>query len=627
MSAPPQSSPVWPPAPPSSDTQLVVDLVRRHRRGVSLAAVLVVGVAVAIAALLPPPAPDRATAADATAAPLSLQNATITRLTTTGNAGLPALSPDGRFVAYVEGRVGGEQSLWIRQTSTTSDREVVPSRPGVGIVATSVTPDGEYVDYVTEERSPGLAYTLWRVPFNGGTARRLIEDVYSGLAWSSDRRMAFIRVRGRLPVLDLQLVTADYDGSNERILVTRRLPDPVFGAVNAPGARGIRPAWSPDGSVIASLGVAFPEDVPAPYVMFVTVADGSVLAVPQRVVGPLTWLRDSSLLEGRPTAQQGTKQIWQFSYPSGETARLTNDLDGYGHPSAAANGDRFAAVHYEERVAIWVGDGDGRNARVIASPNRAGVSGFSAMVLAWAGDRLLYSGRSGESAMVLESRLDGSEPQELVRDAGGAAATQDGSALVYLSLAEGDSGWLWKAGRDGRRREILVSDGTAWPRVTPDRQVVFVSSLTLRPRMVSLDGGTPRQIADLGARALDVSPDGRAIAILSLTGTNQLDVVVCDLPDCSAQQRFRPPGLADPLSQAGAIRFNPEQTAIAYVNTAARSNIWLQPLDGSPPRPLTDFADDLDTFDFAWSGDGQRLAFARGRVGTDIVLFSDFRSN
>ena len=145
--------------------------------------------------------------------------------------------------------------------------------------------------------------------------------------------------------------------------------------------------------------------------------------------------------------------------------------------------------------------------------------------------------------------------------------------------------------------------------------------------MVSLDGGTPRQIADLGARALDVSPDGQAIAILSLSETNQLDVVVCDLPDCSAQQRFRPPGLADPLSQAGAIRFNPDQTAIAYVNTNDRSNIWLQPLDGSPPRALTDFADDLDTFDFAWSGDGQRLAIARGRVGTDIVLFSDFLSN
>src|SRR5262245_39619697 len=39
-SAPPQSSPVAPPAPPSSDAQLVVDLVKRHRRGVSLAAVL-----------------------------------------------------------------------------------------------------------------------------------------------------------------------------------------------------------------------------------------------------------------------------------------------------------------------------------------------------------------------------------------------------------------------------------------------------------------------------------------------------------------------------------------------------------------------------------------------------------
>ena len=137
----------------------------------------------------------------------------------------------------------------------------------------------------------------------------------------------------------------------------------------------------------------------------------------------------------------------------------------------------------------------------------------------------------------------------------------------------------------------------------------------------------PRRIADIDARAPDVSPDGRLLAFISLSAANELEIVVCDLTDCAGQRRFSPPGLAEPISRASAIRFTPDQAAIAYVNTIAPSNIWLQPLDGSRARPLTDFTDDLSIFDFAWSGDGQRLAISRGRVSTDIVLFSDFLSN
>jgi serine/threonine protein kinase len=623
-STPLQSSPVSPPPPSSSDAQLVVDLVKRHRRGVSFAAVLLlVGVVVAIAALLPPPAPDSVTAGVTNAAPFSLQDATITRLTTTGTAGLPALSPDGRYVAYVE-TVGEEQSLWIRQTATASNVQIVPSRPDVRIAATTVTPDGNFVDYITIEQSPQVAYTLWRVPFLGGPPRRLIEDVHSGVAWSPDgRQLAFLRMRDARGNDGVDLVIAEADGGSERILVTRRRPDASFFPLTFPGAYGSRLAWSPDGAVIASGGAGLTGGVLKGYAMFVTVADGRVQEVPQTPPGQVTWIDDSSLLQARATSQGASSQLWRLAYPSGEASRLTNDLDGYGYTSEIAGGDRFAAVHSEERVDIWIGDGDGRNARVVATPDRARVYGSSAMALAWAGDRLLHLGRSDASVTVLESRLDGSAPEELVRDAGGAVTTQDGATLIYLSLAEANLAWIWKADRDGRRREPLVQDVTMWPRVTRDDQVVFVANS--RAAIISIEGGTPREIADIDARAPDVSPDGRLLAFISLNDSDEFEIVVCALLDCASQQRFSPPGLTDPISRASAIRFTPDQTAIAYVNAVAPSNIWLQPLDGSPPRQLTEFTDDLSIFDFAWSADGQRLAIARGRVSTDIVLFSDLR--
>ena len=164
-----------------------------------------------------------------------------------------------------------------------------------------------------------------------------------------------------------------------------------------------------------------------------------------------------------------------------------------------------------------------------------------------------------------------------------------------------------------------------WPRLTPDERVVFVSDS--RPQIVSLEGGVPRRIADIDARAPDVSPDGRLLAFISLSAANRIEIVICDLEDCTAQMRFTPPGLADPTTRPSALRFSPDQSAVAYVNTDVPANIWLQPLDGSAPRPLTDFTDNLGIFDFAWSADGGRLAIARGRVSTDIVLFSQPGSN
>jgi dipeptidyl aminopeptidase/acylaminoacyl peptidase len=54
------------------------------------------------------------------------------------------------------------------------------------------------------------------------------------------------------------------------------------------------------------------------------------------------------------------------------------------------------------------------------------------------------------------------------------------------------------------------------------------------------------------------------------------------------------------------------------------ANLWLQPLDGGEPRPLTDFTSDGIRI-YAWSPGGDRLVLGRGAEITDIVLISDIR--
>jgi len=50
-------------------------------------------------------------------------------------------------------------------------------------------------------------------------------------------------------------------------------------------------------------------------------------------------------------------------------------------------------------------------------------------------------------------------------------------------------------------------------------------------------------------------------------------------------------------------------------------NIWQQPLDGSLPKPITNFTSDR-IFSYDWSDDGKTLAVIRGAWTADMVLLS-----
>lgn len=74
------------------------------------------------------------------------------------------------------------------------------------------------------------------------------------------------------------------------------------------------------------------------------------------------------------------------------------------------------------------------------------------------------------------------------------------------------------------------------------------------------------------------------------------------------------------------VRWSPDRQSIAYANNpGGLSDIWLQPVDGSPPKQLTSFkAEQILAFD--WSRDGRSLAFIRGVETSDIVLIEQRKS-
>jgi hypothetical protein len=103
----------------------------------------------------------------------SLQTARVERLTITGDASLPAITPDGRYVAYVRTDRRGD-SLWLRQMTAPTAEEIVPPRAGSRILAVTMSPDG--ADFVVRE---GDRNSLERVPLVGGRATIITDNVHS----------------------------------------------------------------------------------------------------------------------------------------------------------------------------------------------------------------------------------------------------------------------------------------------------------------------------------------------------------------------------------------------------------------------------------------------------------------
>jgi serine/threonine protein kinase len=546
----------------------------------------------------------------------SFQNAQIVQLTTSGNAEQPAISPDGKYVVYSQ-RTGNDYSVWIRQTATPSDVQIVQPVPNVLPGGATVTPDGNFVDFVRFQVGDA-APVLWRVPFLGGQPRRLIDRVWSPVGWSPDgRQLAFVRNGDAFSISSL--VVADPDAGHERSLSVRHAPA-AFLSLSEVGRPSVRPAWSPDGRLITLVGFDTEAGIRRMQVIFVDVATGSeqVVPLPRGVGSPqgLAWLDGGSVaLSGSPAVGLAV-QLFRMSYPGGRLSRLTNDLSEYTGISVTADRDGLVTSRRETRVGIWVGDGTGQNGTEVVPP--APFAGLG-MTVAWAGDRLLYMTRGGGRISVASVGPGRGElPQEIIQNGGVPVARSDGRKVIYVSTEPGDRAGLWKVDADGRQPVHLVTGDAILPVVTADDQsVIFLSSRNgvQSPWIVSIDGGTPTQIVNMfaGAFSLDVSPDGKSLVFGTTDAQNRYTPVVCDLPACTTRRSLA----AVPPSR---LRWTPDSRAIAYIDSVTPSNIWLQPLDGTPARQLTQFTERTIS-DFAWSRDGTHLALARATVTNDIVLF------
>jgi hypothetical protein len=272
--------------PTSSDAAILRAVMKRHPRLTAGVALCLVGLVLALT-LWVRPGPVASTTGS------GFPNLEIQPLTFTGDVKWPTISRDGRFVAY-----GRQGAIWLRQLASPSqtDVQIVPSIQGRAYTQLTITPDGNFVDFVAAENN---ARELWRVALLGGSPRRIAtSDVLSAVGWSQDgNEMAFLHSEGARA---RSVVLANADGTNQRTLFTAQPPLFLVDGTRT-GSPVCRPAWSPDGTEIMVVGYVVPanEGEPASQLFFVDAKTGVVrrtVPVPEKSVLQGTWLDDAHVL-------------------------------------------------------------------------------------------------------------------------------------------------------------------------------------------------------------------------------------------------------------------------------------------------------------------------------------------
>ena len=552
----------------------------------------------------------RLTRAKLSADDFRLENLKFQKLTTTGNILLAAISPDGKTIVYTSFDGSGKQSLWAKRIGQTNALQLIPASD-TQYNAVVVSPDSNAVYYAVAEKN--TRDILYRVPVSGGAPRKIAENIASTPTFSPDgKRLAF--VRDTPDKIRRLLIASAEDGSGEREIY----------AVGD-NHRLIEPRWSPDGKKFAFVASEVTERGRVWEISEIGAEGGEVRQILAPQIGKVytpQWLRDGSglLFCAEPTGLRQT-QLWRINYQTSEVARLTNDVSSYDEQTLSDNDNKIAIIQSEKTGDLWNASGQSPQdaARLTTSRNLIGV--FTVLPDGRILGEYVENGQNGLQFMTAE----GGNPLPLferINSERSPSVTADKKSILFVSRRSGTQE-IWKADLDGRNPQQLTDEKTfvLFPRETPDgREIYFSRYDGARWRLVKMPagGGDISQIAPEYSIYFSFSPDGKTFAHSYLDEQkNRWLTAVRNVSDNSIVRQFEiePVSFLDWTPDGKNLIFN------ASESFRDGGELWLQSIDGGPPKPFLDAKEDRIYY-AAWSADQQKLYLSRGRTISNIVLIT-----
>ena len=546
---------------------------------------------------------------------IPFERVTIDNLTNNGHVGLARISPDGKYLLYVL-EENGLQSLWLRHLSTASVTQVV-APAATRFSGLTFSPDGNYIYCVRRDDTEQDIASLYEAPLLGGTPRLLIKDVDSPIAFSPDgQHFAYLHTHGDSSFTDLKM--ARRDGSPEHDVFHHKQVVTDSHTL----------AWSPDGKSIL-IPLVQPTSTDLSGFLLADVASGEtkqVALVKDRIYYEPSWLSDmNGLLVSVATAETGylRDQIALLSYPSGELRLLTTDTNEYFHPSISADGQSIAANQSQRKYQIQIAPAASpQNFGPLTLPSNLRVWGWDwtpdgQLLIAQDPDIRIVNPAGGDRVVFSDARF----PMDQVASCGQAGQ------VVFRTIGRsgGAEANLWRVDSDGtnlKRLTFGVNDRV--PVCSNDGKWLYYIDAAEEHHLkrIPLGGGPPETITSASSEPYGLSPDGKTVATFEVRDADHavmLAEYAVDDEKKPAEQRKKTSFEFDPRGLPGLV-FLPSGKGVVYVvREKGVDNLWVQPLDGTPPRQLTHFTSEKIA-GYSFSRDGSRLALERGHSESDAVL-------
>jgi Tol biopolymer transport system component len=517
----------------------------------------------------------------------------------------PAISPDGKFVAFISDR-SGKFDIWLIQANGGSLANLTQGRMGDArgpLRCIGFSGDGSEL---WSAGTPDRRLMLW--PLIGGAPHNFLNEHAAEVAWSPDgTRLVYHTWEPG----DATFV-ADHNGANARQIVQ-----------NEPGLHNHYPVWSKD-----SRWIYFVRGRPATREMDLwrISPDGGEpeeLTHLNTDIAYPTPIDERTILFVAHTEDGAGPWLWEFDVSSHTSRRVSSGLEQYTALAATTDGQRLAASVVETQVNLWSVPITGRvveeqDVRAFPLPT------VQAQAPRFGGGSLFYlSSRDGAEG--LWSYRDG-QTLEIWKGSEGAlhspaTISADGKRVAFALRRSGKQ-QMHVMAADGTRLEPLSRDvdvrGTAsW---SPDgKWIVAAGSDRDGAGLFKLptDGGPPVRIAK--GLPLDPvwSPRGDLIVYSGaqvFTRTPLLavrpDGTPAKLPEINLQR------------EGERARFLPDGSGLVYMlgSTLAEQDFWLLDLGTMRSRRLTRLSDAAVMRAFDITPDGRRIVFDRLREESNIVL-------
>jgi TolB protein len=302
----------------------------------------------------------------------------------------------------------------------------------------------ELYNVLTKQRLLGFQISSNR-PGLRSASHQIADAVFEkilGIRGAFSTRIAYISVLGHLPDKSYQLIVADADGENPRVVMQSREPL-------------MSPSWSPDGSSLAY--VSFEDRLPTVYVQMLKTGDRRQVSAHAGVNQAPSWSPDGRKLALVLSTRDGNLDVYVMDLASQQLTRITDDPGIDTEPQWSKDGQSLyftsdrAGGPQIYKVGIRPGDKPRRltfqgsyNARPRISPDESQLAFVTQEDGAYRIATMDLRGR-GDVQVLTKGHFDVSP-----------SYAPNGAVLIYASRDRG-RGVLALVSADGRVQQRLVS--------------------------------------------------------------------------------------------------------------------------------------------------------------------------